>query len=77
MRPFIPALLLLAACASTPEPSAYRLRRIRASEELYINVGGHRLCVLDKGSGPPLILLHGLGGSSYDWRNQIEALGHL
>jgi pimeloyl-ACP methyl ester carboxylesterase len=35
---------------------------------------GARMCYLQEGSGPPLILLHGLLGYSFSWRFAIPAL---
>jgi pimeloyl-ACP methyl ester carboxylesterase len=32
---------------------------------------GIRLWYVDAGSGPPLVLVHGLGGSSADWESQV------
>ena len=37
-------------------------------------VDGRRTCVADLGEGPPLLLLHGLGGSLYDWRHLLQPL---
>lgn len=31
-------------------------------------IDGYRLCYADRGAGPVVVLLHGLGGSLYDWR---------
>lgn len=65
-------------CAALPE-SPQRLTPFR--EELFqegalrdVRLDGHRYCVLDLGQGPPLVLLHGLGGSLYDWRHLIWPL---
>jgi pimeloyl-ACP methyl ester carboxylesterase len=38
--------------------------------------GSHRVHVRTWGSGPPLLLIHGLMTSSYSWRYTLEALGH-
>ncbi|MGH8251139.1 MAG: alpha/beta fold hydrolase [Steroidobacteraceae bacterium] len=35
-----------------------------------ITVNGARLAFIDEGGGPPLLLVHGLGGSHDDWRLQ-------
>jgi pimeloyl-ACP methyl ester carboxylesterase len=35
---------------------------------------GHTLAYLDEGQGPPLILIHGFGGSMWQWEHQQEAL---
>ena len=37
-------------------------------------VGGHRVHYLQAGSGPPLVLVHGLLAHSYSWRFTIPAL---
>src|SRR6185295_18402853 len=42
--------------------------------ERVLDVGGVRTpCQVD-GSGPPLVLLHGLGASTYSWRRVWEPL---
>jgi len=45
-------------------------------EEVDVLVGGPRMHFLRAGSGPPLILLHGLVGSLHNWRLNIDALAH-
>jgi pimeloyl-ACP methyl ester carboxylesterase len=39
-----------------------------------LRVDGRRYCVADLGKGPPIVLLHGLGGSLYDWRHLLRPL---
>ena len=39
-----------------------------------VDLDGRRYCVVERGTGPPLVLLHGLGGSIYDWRHLIRPL---
>ena len=39
-----------------------------------VQVDGHRLAYLDEGTGPPLILIHGFGGSMWQWEYQSTAL---
>jgi pimeloyl-ACP methyl ester carboxylesterase len=36
--------------------------------------GGLSVNALDRGAGPPLVLVHGLPGSAYDWAPLIDAL---
>jgi len=43
-------------------------------EEAFVDVAGVRVCYLHAGSGPPMLLIHGLVGSSVNWRNNIGAL---
>ncbi len=40
----------------------------------YVNVHGHRIAYLERGEGPPVILLHGIPTSSLLWRNIIPEL---
>lgn len=40
----------------------------------FINLDGHTTHYIEKGSGPPVILLHGYFYDSLQWRNNIEAL---
>lgn len=35
---------------------------------------GRRYCLADLGEGPPVVLVHGLGGSLYDWRHLLRPL---
>lgn len=67
-------LVLLAACSGPPIPSDYRRQRIDEGVQKTVFVEGHRLCYWDKGTGPVVLLLHGLGGSNYDWRFVYEPL---
>jgi pimeloyl-ACP methyl ester carboxylesterase len=39
-----------------------------------VRVDGRQYCVADLGKGPPLLLLHGIGGSLYDWRHLLRPL---
>ncbi len=50
--------------------------RSRAGETELVDVliQGRRMHVLRAGSGPPLILIHGLVGSHRNWRRNIDAL---
>jgi len=45
-----------------------------AAEERFVTIDGGRVRYLQAGSGPPLILLHGLMGYSFSWRFAIPAL---
>src|SRR5881227_1968616 len=43
-------------------------------DERWVTIDGARMRYLRAGSGPPLILLHGLMGYSFSWRFNIPAL---
>jgi pimeloyl-ACP methyl ester carboxylesterase len=43
-------------------------------EDHWISLGGSRMRYLRSGSGPPLLLLHGLLGYSFSWRYTIPVL---
>jgi pimeloyl-ACP methyl ester carboxylesterase len=45
-----------------------------AAEERFVTIDGARMRYLQAGSGPPVILLHGLMGYSFSWRFTIPAL---
>jgi pimeloyl-ACP methyl ester carboxylesterase len=36
-----------------------------------IAVGAHPVHVVERGSGPPLLLVHGFAGSTYDWEEHV------
>ena len=43
-------------------------------QEQFVDIGGARMRYLQSGSGPPLVLIHGLLGYSFSWRFTIPAL---
>jgi len=43
-------------------------------EEAFVDVAGARVHYLHAGSGMPMLLIHGMVGSSEDWRDNIDAL---
>jgi len=43
-------------------------------EEAFVDVFGARVYYLHAGTGRPMLLIHGLVGSSANWRNNIDAL---
>lgn len=51
--------------------------RVPGVEECWAALDGHRMRYLRAGSGPPLLLIHGLLGYSFSWRFNFEALGRL
>src|SRR5437868_11473604 len=45
--------------------------------EKFVLVGGHRMRYLTAGSGPPLVLLHGLLGFSFSFSENLAALSQI
>ena len=65
-------LMLLAACTTAEFPVWFDgIHRVPLRS---VQVEGHRLAYLDEGSGTPLILIHGFGGSMWQWEYQSTAL---
>ena len=56
--------------------SAYPPLPLEAVEERWVKLVGHRMRYLQAGSGPPLLLIHGLLAYSFSWRFNIPALAH-
>lgn len=70
--PFL-ALCLLASCSSPQIPQWFEaFSRIPVQT---VEVDGYRLAYLDQGTGPVLILIHGFGGSLWQWEYQ-QVLSH-
>src|SRR5271170_1367438 len=42
----------------------------------FVNVDGYRIHYYTGGSGPPIVLVHGLGGRAEDWANLMPQLVH-
>jgi len=65
--------LLLTSCAAAPDipPWFDSMQRLPIHTVL---VQGHRIAYLDEGQGPPVILVHGFGGSLWQWEYQQIAL---
>jgi pimeloyl-ACP methyl ester carboxylesterase len=64
---------ILGGCTAVPEIP----RWFDAIERMPIHtilVSGHRIAYLDTGEGPPVILIHGFGGSLWQWEYQQRAL---
>jgi pimeloyl-ACP methyl ester carboxylesterase len=53
------------------------LARDAGAEEARVSVDGVGIRYLRAGSGPPLLLLHGLLGYSFSWRKNIAALAQV
>lgn len=62
----------LGCSSSTPLPP--RIELIQRVPYLVTTVNNDRIAYLDVGQGPPLILIHGFGGSMWQWEHQYSVL---
>ena len=63
----------MTGCTSSPPIPPY----FEAFERVAIKtvtVDGQTMAYLDVGAGPPVILIHGFGGSMWQWEHQLSAL---
>ena len=68
------ALLVLAACRAAPIPESQAFPAGTTLVTKSVVVDSSRLRVLDVGSGPAVVLVHGLAASMYSWRYAIDPL---
>lgn len=59
---------------SSPLPLPPGIELIQRVPYQIITVNRHRMAYLDVGQGPPLILIHGFGGSMWNWEHQYSVL---
>ncbi len=64
---------MCSACA-TPDPLPPWFDAIERLPLKSVEVNSHRIAYLDIGKGPPVILLHGFGGSMWQWEYQQTVL---
>lgn len=65
--------MALASCA-TPDPLPTWFDSLARLPLHSVTVHGHRIAYLDQGQGPPVLLIHGFGGSMWQWEYQQVAL---
>lgn len=58
-------------CRATPIPEAARYPAGTGLVARYVTVDGTRIRYVEEGTGPDVLLLHGLGASIYTWRDVI------
>ena len=66
-------LYWLTACTNTP-PIPQEIDLFRRFTVNTVLVDGHRIAYVDLGTGPPVMLIHGFGGSMWQWEHQQIAL---
>lgn len=77
MRALVAVLAFLAvplAARAQDRLTPYRAKLKKQGLLKEVRIDGHTYCYADTGQGPVMLLLHGLGGSLYDWRHMIEPL---
>lgn len=65
--------ILLTACAASSEIPPW-FDGLQRQPVHTVTVNGQRIAYLDVGGGPPIILVHGFGGSLWQWEYQQAAL---
>jgi pimeloyl-ACP methyl ester carboxylesterase len=70
---FCLAAIFMSGCAASPKipPWFDAIQRFPVKSA---SVNGHRIAYLDEGRGTPLILIHGYGGSMWQWEYQQHPL---
>jgi len=63
-----------AACRARPIPEARAYPAGTPFRAQYRTIDGSRLRLIDTGSGQPVVLIHGIGASVYNWRYTLPAL---
>ena len=71
--PLLCVISMLVGCTTSQNPLPYNesIQRIPIQT---IEVDGDRIFYLETGNGPPLILIHGFGGSVWNWEHQQSIL---
>lgn len=67
-------LVLMAGACATREPLPPWFDAIQRIPVQSVQVQGHRIAYLDAGHGTPVLLLHGFGGSMWQWEYQQASL---
>ena len=72
MKKTVVAVVLAgAACRAAPIPDSARYPAGTGLQAHYVTVDGTRIRYVEQGTGPSVVLLHGLGASIYTWREVI------
>ena len=64
----------IVSCQSTPDEHSPLLETIHRSTPQFIDVAGNTIAYIENGQGDPLILIHGFGGSIWNWEYQYQEL---
>jgi pimeloyl-ACP methyl ester carboxylesterase len=64
----------IVSCHSTPNAHSPLLETIHRSSPNFIEVAGNNIAYIEDGQGDPLVLIHGFGGSIWNWEYQCKGL---
>lgn len=73
-RSFLPILPFLLACFGCASLRPFEEIRREIPEDRFLRIGDQLVHVEMAGEGPPLLLLHGFGASTYAWRKVMPDL---
>jgi pimeloyl-ACP methyl ester carboxylesterase len=73
-RSFFPVLPFLLACLGCASLRPFEEIRREEPEDRFLRIGDQLVHVEMAGSGPPLVLVHGFGASTYSWRRVMPTL---
>src|SRR6266545_2862391 len=71
---FLPLLPFLLACLGCASLRPFAEIRHQEPEDRFLKIGDQLVHVEMAGAGPPLVLVHGFGASTYSWRLVMPAL---
>lgn len=73
-RSYLPILPFLLACLGCASLRPFEEIRREIPEDRFLRIGDQLVHVEMAGEGPPLLLLHGFGASTYAWRKVMPGL---
>lgn len=62
------------SCYSPSKSQSPLLETIHRSSPQFVEVGGNQIAYVEAGQGEPLVLIHGFGGSIWNWEYQYSDL---
>ena len=64
----------ITSCHFTPDENPPLLETIHRTSPKFVEVEGHNIAYIEDGQGDPLVLIHGFGGSMWNWEYQYQGL---